>query len=97
MRWLAVAAATVHRDFHFVAFGLVDHSAILGAPGENSDFASFSFQTPMKASWAKPTGTPTRHRATVSTIVLIFMSLLIGKRIVGRIMRIILVPHGAPG
>ncbi len=46
MRWLAVAADTVHRDFHFVAFGLV------------------------------------RHRATVSTIVLIFMSLLIGKRIV---------------
>src|SRR5258705_1456811 len=44
-----------------------------GAPGENSDFASFSFQTPMKASWAKPTGTPTRHRATVITIVLIFI------------------------
>jgi TolB-like protein len=30
----------------------------------------------IKASWAKPTGTPTRRRATVSTIVLIFMSLL---------------------
>ncbi len=29
MRWLAVAADTVHRDFHFVAFGLVDHSAVL--------------------------------------------------------------------
>ena len=29
MRWLAVAADTVHRDLHFVAFGLVDHSAVL--------------------------------------------------------------------
>src|SRR5580704_11468639 len=45
------------------------------------DLASFNFQVPIFGLLAKPTATATKHRATVNTIVLVFMSLLIGKQI----------------
>jgi hypothetical protein len=51
-----------------------------GAPGGNFDLASFSFHVPI-FELAKPTANATKHRATVNTIVLVLMSLLIDKRI----------------
>jgi hypothetical protein len=46
------------------------------------DLASFNFQVPKFGLLAKLAATARKHRATVNTIVLVFMFLLIEKQIV---------------
>jgi hypothetical protein len=84
MRWLAVAADTVHRDLHFVAFGLVDHSAVLRRSRKEFQLRLFQFPDSHEVVLGETHWYSHKHRATVSTIVLIFISLLDGETDCGR-------------
>jgi hypothetical protein len=59
----------------------------LGAPGPIFDLASFSFQVPIMSASAAKHIAATKHRASVDTNVLVFMSLLIEKQIFVRFKR----------
>src|SRR5271166_53295 len=58
------------------------------AVGGILDLASFSFQVPIFGLAAKPAATATKHRASVNTIVLVFMPLLLIEQQIYRLIEV---------
>ena len=73
VRGVTLGVGAVNNDFSIVASSLVHHCVVLVAPAGILDLASFSFQVPICALWAKHTPAVTKQSISANTNVFDFM------------------------